>query len=44
MEIIAYRKHDDIDIMFLDECHYIKRNITYSNFKSGQVKTHTTEH
>lgn len=38
MQIISYRKWDDIDIEFLDEHHYIKKHCTYSNFKNGQVK------
>lgn len=38
MKIIEYRKHDDIDVEFLDEYHYIKTNTTYNNFKRGQVK------
>ena len=38
MKIIAYRKHSDIDVEFLDEYHYIKRNNTYHNFKLGQIK------
>lgn len=38
MKIIVYRSHDDVDIEFLDEFHYIKKHNTYSNFKSGGVK------
>ena len=38
MKIIAYRKHSDIDVEFLDEYHYVKRNNTYHNFKLGQIK------
>lgn len=35
-EIIAYRKHDDIDIKFEDG--YIKGGISYGNFIKGNVK------
>ena len=38
MKIIAYRSHDDIDIEFLDDFHYIKQHQAYSNFKTGGVK------
>lgn len=38
MKIIRQRILDDIDVQFLDEYGYIKRNITYQNFKRGQVK------
>ena len=38
MKIIAYRKHSDIDVEFLDKYHYVKRNNTYHNFKLGQIK------
>lgn len=38
MQIISYRKWDDIDVEFLDEHHYIKQHCTYSNFKTGQIK------
>lgn len=38
MKIIRYGSADDIDIEFLDEFHYVKKNNTYSNFKSGGVK------
>ena len=38
MKIVTYRNHDDIDIEFLDDFHYIKRHNTYSNFKTGQIK------
>lgn len=35
MEIIAYRRHDDMDVKFADG--YIAKNITYRNFKTGEV-------
>lgn len=38
MKIVVYRNHDDIDVEFLDNFHYIKRHNTYSNFKTGQIK------
>lgn len=37
MKIIEYRKHNDIDVEFQDEYHYVK-NTTYSNFIRGCVK------
>lgn len=38
MKIIKQRILDDIEVQFLDEHGYVKRNITYQNFKRGQVK------
>ena len=38
MKIIAIRNKNDIDIEFLDEHHYVKEHVTYSNFKSSAVK------
>lgn len=38
MKIVAYRRHDDIDVEFLDDFHYIRQHNTYSNFKSGSIK------
>lgn len=38
MKIIRYGSHEDIDIEFLDDFHYIKEHQVYSNFKSGGVK------
>ena len=38
MKIIAYRKHSDIDVEFLDEHHYVKRHSTYTNFVKGEIK------
>lgn len=38
MKIIAYRKWDDIDIEFLDDFHFVKEHVTYTNFKRGEVK------
>ena len=38
MKIIRYGRHDDIDIEFLDEFHYIKEHQSYINFKNGSVK------
>lgn len=38
MKIIRYGSHEDIDIEFLDNFHYVKEHQTYSNFKSGGVK------
>ena len=41
MKIIAYRSHDDIDIEFLDDFHYIKEHQAYTNFKTGINKENT---
>ena len=38
MKIIRYNKSDDIDVMFLDEHSYVAQNVTYLNFKRGQIK------
>lgn len=38
MKIIRYERWNDIDIEFLDEFHFIKEHITYTNFKRGEVK------
>lgn len=38
MKIIEYRNHDDIDIEFLDDFHYVKTHQRYSNFRVGQVR------
>lgn len=38
MKIIACRNKGSIDVEFLDDYHYIKRNVAYINFKKGQVK------
>lgn len=38
MKIVRYGSHEDIDIEFLDDFHYIKEHQVYSNFKSGGVK------
>lgn len=38
MKIIRYGSHEDIDIEFMDEFHYIKENQSYTNFKVGSVK------
>lgn len=38
MKIIAYRNYDDIDVEFLDDFHYIKKNTIYINFIKGQIK------
>ena len=38
MRIIAYRNSSDIDVEFLDEHHYIKKNTTMSNFNKGNIK------
>lgn len=38
MKIIAYRNSDDIDVEFLDDFHYIKKNTIYINFIKGQIK------
>lgn len=37
MKIIAYRSSSDIDVEFLDSHHYIKKNVTYSNFIRGTI-------
>lgn len=33
MKIIRYGRHDDIDIEFMDEFHYVKEHQSYINFK-----------
>ena len=38
MKISKYRKHNDIDVEFLDDFHFIKKHVSYSNFKKGEVK------
>lgn len=38
MKIIRYGRHNDIDIEFMDEFHYIKEHQSYINFKNGSVK------
>lgn len=38
MKIIRYNGKSDVDIEFLDDFHYIKRNQLYANFVSGGVK------
>lgn len=38
MKIVRYRTSMDIDIEFLDDFHYVKKNQTYSNFIRGQIK------
>lgn len=38
MKIIKYTKSNDIDIEFLDDHHYIKKHVAYSNFIRGQIK------
>ena len=38
MKIIRYGSYEDIDVEFLDEFHYIKRNQAYTNFRTGSVK------
>ena len=38
MKIIRYGRHDDIDIEFMDEFHYVKQHQSYINFKNGSVK------
>lgn len=38
MKIIRYGNHEDIDIEFLDDFHYVKKNQAYANFKTGSVK------
>ena len=38
MKIIRCNGNDDIDVEFLDDFHYIKRNNTYNNFVRGQIK------
>lgn len=38
MKIIRYGSHEDIDIEFMDEFHYIKEKQSYTNFKVGSVK------
>lgn len=38
MKIVRYGSHEDIDIEFLDDFHYVKEHQAYSNFKNGGVK------
>ena len=38
MKIVNYRKWNDIDVQFLDEHNFIKKHVTYSNFKKGKIK------
>ena len=38
MKIIRYGNREDIDIEFLDDFHYVKKNQVYANFKTGSVK------
>lgn len=38
MRIIRYNSGSDIDVEFLDEHQYIKKNTLYLNFKNGQIK------
>lgn len=38
MKIVSARNKSDIDVQFLDEHGYIKRNIKYQAFKKGEVK------
>ena len=38
MKIVKLNSTEDLDIEFLDDYHYIKTHVTYSNFKRGQVK------
>lgn len=33
MKIISYKSSEDMDVEFLDNYHYIRKNVTYSNFK-----------
>lgn len=38
MMIIAERNHEDMDVEFLDDYHYIKQHVTYVNFQRGHIK------
>lgn len=38
MQIIRYGSYDDIDVKFLDNYGFVVNNVTYSNFKKGQIK------
>lgn len=38
MKIIAYRKHSDIDVQFMDDYGYVVHNTTYTNFRKEQIK------
>lgn len=38
MKIIRYGGYTDIDVEFLDDFHYVKKNQAYINFKNGSVK------
>lgn len=38
MKIVRYRCNSDMDVQFLDEYGYIKRNTIYRNFIKGEIK------
>lgn len=38
MKIVAINRKSDICVQFLDEFGYIKKHVTYQNFKRGQIK------
>lgn len=38
MKIICYRRWNDIDVQFLDGHKFVKKHVTYSNFKRGEIK------
>lgn len=38
MKIIAERNTKDIDVEFLDEYHYVKEHVMYTNFLKGHIK------
>lgn len=38
MKIVRYKKCDDMDVEFLDDFHFVKKHVTYSNFKRGEIK------
>ena len=38
MKIVRYKRHDDMDVEFLDDFHFVKEHVTYSNFKRGEIK------
>lgn len=38
MKIVRYGAYDDMDVEFLDDFHFVKEHVTYSNFKRGEIK------
>lgn len=38
MKIVCYRRYNDMDVEFLDDFHFIKNHVTYTNFIRGEIK------